>query len=84
AAENGQYWAMRLLLELRQNIDINSRDQQYRTPFIVAAGKGYKAVVRHLLQHDAVDISSKDEEGQTALSLASENGYRTVVRMLLE
>ncbi|RSL86750.1 hypothetical protein CDV31_016360 [Fusarium ambrosium] len=51
------------------------------TPLWYAAGRGYEAIVRLLLDQGA-DIEAADKWGRTPLLMAAANGHETIVRLL--
>ena len=53
------------------------------TPLILAADKGYQAVVRVLLEHGAV-VNAKTVDSCTALHFAAQEGHFETVRALLD
>lgn len=69
---------------LRQNVDYNVTDGDFRTPLLWAARNGHEAVVQLLLGRSRIDVDFEDVGGQTALSWAAENGHDTVVKPLLD
>jgi ankyrin repeat protein len=52
-------------------VDVDSKDGIGRTPLSWAAGNGYEAVVKQLLNIGKVDMDSKDINGRTPLSWAT-------------
>ena len=64
--------------------DVELNDDSSRTPLSWAAGTGYEAVVRLLVERDGVDINSRDSgNGKTPFIWAAENGCEAVVRLLV-
>ena len=73
---------VKLLLEAKPEVD--SKDDDGRTPLSWAAENGHEGIVKLLLEAKA-NINSKDDfGGQTPLSWAAENGNKDVVKLLLE
>lgn len=89
---NGQYEAVQLLLNF--GADINLSDQRGRTPFFVAAFKGYLNIVQLFLKkYDCLTNSNhfepnffntRDHDDWTPLSGAAYNGHLRVVKFLVE
>lgn len=69
---------------LRQGVNYNVTDGDFRTPVLWAAKNGHDAVVKLLLDRSRIDVDVEDVGGQTALSWAAENGHHTVVELLLD
>jgi ankyrin repeat protein len=61
---------------------LETKDTNSRTPLWYAASRGYKTVVKLLLEK-AVKLETKDAIGRTPLSYAASRGYMTVVKPLL-
>ena len=67
------------------NVDMDSKDSDGRTPLSWAAAKGHEAVVKLLLDKEGVDPNSKDVRyGRTPLSWAAAKGCEAVVKLLLD
>jgi len=59
---------------LQSGSDVNARDKyNNETPLMIAADRGNKNVVRHLLDAEGVDVTLKDDGGKTALDKAKDN-----------
>jgi ankyrin repeat protein len=54
-----------------------------RTPLLLAAGNGHKAVVKLLLIRDNIDLNFEDKFRATLLLLAVEYRSKVVVELLL-
>lgn len=67
----------------RNIVDLNMRDEDGLTILLRTAERGYKAVVRLLLENGA-NIEAKDKDGRTPLQYAITNGHKAVVQLLLE
>ena len=63
---------------------INSKNNFYQTPLLLAVKNQYEAVVKLLLETDKVDVNSKDWFSQTPLSSAAENGHEALAKLLRE
>jgi len=68
AAKNGDVNSVKLLLEMKVNVDI--RDQYRDTPLILASCQDYTDIVDRLLTGNA-DVNAKNTLGKTALTWAS-------------
>jgi ankyrin repeat protein len=81
-----RYGLMNLLscfLEM-DKVDVDSKDEDGRTPLSWAARNGHEAVVKMLLNTGRVDIDVRDRDGRTPLSWAARNGHEAVVKILLD
>jgi ankyrin repeat protein len=65
-------------------VDPDSKDKYGQSPLLLAAGKGYGAVVKLLLTQKVVDPASEDKFGRTPLSWAAWRGNPNIVKLLLE
>ncbi|KAI9666582.1 MAG: hypothetical protein M1821_004518 [Bathelium mastoideum] len=75
---------VKLLLSIA-DIEVNSMNEDGRTPLSWAAECGHQGIVQLLLEMSQVDVDSKDtEEGRTPLSWATENGHEGIVQLLLK
>ncbi|MGI8966009.1 MAG: ankyrin repeat domain-containing protein, partial [Limisphaerales bacterium] len=82
AAQDGKLTVAKFLLE--NGADVNAlTGQQHRTPLLLAAETGNRAMVE-LLISKAADINAKDYNNQSALHISSEQGFKAVVQTLLE
>ena len=68
---------------LDKGVDMNSRDNNDRTPLSWAAGGGYTRVVEILLKRGA-EVDSRDNTGRTPISFAVEAGHNDTVTLLLD
>ncbi|KAK6024357.1 putative septum site-determining protein MinC [Ostertagia ostertagi] len=89
AAHKGHTEVVKILLESGANVDfpdsahVNLIDEEDGlTPLIVAAGRGFTAVVERLLAADA-QVNACDKFGSTALIWAARKGHLPIVQMLL-
>ncbi len=82
AALQGHEAVVRLLL-LDEELDLDSRDDELKTPLCLAAGGGHDAVVKLLVKQGA-DLESRARWGRTLLIWAVAEGRETVVRLLVE
>ncbi|EGU82782.1 hypothetical protein FOXB_06703 [Fusarium oxysporum f. sp. conglutinans Fo5176] len=76
----GALWVI-LERAVQVGINIDAKDSDGRTPLMVAAENGHKAVVRLLLDRGA-HIEAVDNGGRTPLWWAAEKGHEAVVRLL--
>ncbi|MBL7185067.1 MAG: ankyrin repeat domain-containing protein [Phycisphaerae bacterium] len=70
-------------LHISKGADVNTRDENARTPLIIAADEGQKNVVELLLSNGA-EVEARDDTGATALHHAAIDGYLDIVEVLLE
>jgi ankyrin repeat protein len=68
---------------LEADADINARNQQRRTPLILAASDDQKLITRILLEYNA-EINAYDELGLTALHLACMQGFHAMCTILIK
>ncbi|HEY4815051.1 MAG TPA: ankyrin repeat domain-containing protein [Chthoniobacterales bacterium] len=71
--------AVKALLDNGAEVDFRASDG--RTPLILAAGKGNRAIVELLLQVGA-DASLTDQAGQTAQAVAAAKGFSDIAELL--
>lgn len=64
--------------------NLNEKDKKGRTTLIMAAQKGQKEIVEHLLKNGADFNVEDDKEGWTALMWACENEQEEAIKLLLE
>ena len=82
AAGLGRTECIRLLLAAGADAGVIGPDSG--TALQRAAGQGYSASVKHLLQAPGVDANRSDEEGDTPLHYAAYCGYADCIRHLLQ
>ncbi|RYP09068.1 hypothetical protein DL765_008590 [Monosporascus sp. GIB2] len=82
AAKKGQKSVVEQLLTTGK-VDVNSKDNDGRTPLLWAARHGNEAVVKLLVATSKVDVNLKDNDGRTPLSYAAGRGYEAVVKLLI-
>jgi ankyrin repeat protein/outer membrane protein assembly factor BamB len=82
AAEYGHLDHVKEFVEHKKESPIQ-RDEQGKTPLILAAQYGHTDVVNYLIAKGA-EVGDKNTAGRTALSLAAEYGYSETVKALLE
>jgi hypothetical protein len=78
----GHEAVVKMLLAIGK-VEVDSKDNNGRTPLLWATQNGHEAVVRLLLATGKVDVDSKDNNGRTPLLWATQNGYEAVVKLLL-
>ena len=65
-------------------VDVDSEDMYGQTPLSWAAGEGYEAVVKLLVDTGKVDVGSSDRGGRTPLLWAAAGGHEAVVKLLVD
>ncbi|KAK2590289.1 hypothetical protein QQS21_012026 [Conoideocrella luteorostrata] len=70
-------------LFVKYKVDINTKDNNNRTPLSWAAANGHETIVNALLAIGKADINVKDKYSQTPLLWAAKKGHETVVKALL-
>jgi ankyrin repeat protein len=70
---------VKLLLKWYE-VDVDSKDNDGRTPLSRAALRGHEAVVELLLKTGNADVEAKDNDGRTPLLLNAAYGHEGVVR----
>lgn len=68
---------------VRKSHDINSQDQDGRTPLHWAAARGFGTVVGELLESDGLDPNKQDKAGRTALHWAASIGHDEAAKLLV-
>jgi ankyrin repeat protein len=63
---------------------INARDGENDTPFIIAVNQGSEKITEFLLAQPNLDINAVGLEGMTAIMWACEHNYTDIGRMLFE
>ncbi|KAF5699263.1 ACB 4-hydroxyacetophenone monooxygenase [Fusarium mundagurra] len=69
--------------KLQGTIDLLLEGESGYISLCMAAGNGYKAVVKLLLGTGKVDPDARDIDNRTPLSLAAGNGHEAIVKLLL-
>ena len=63
--------------------DVNTKDDESRSPLYLAASNNHSNLVNFLLQQESIDINQANkEDGGTALLVAAQYGYSDIVRLL--
>lgn len=82
AAKNG---AMHLLaLLMKHDVNINRRNEFDRTPLMMAAMRGHKAIIRILCKKSDNLVTDEDQDGRTALHLAALTGNIGCLKQLIK
>ncbi|MEG0093812.1 MAG: ankyrin repeat domain-containing protein, partial [Erysipelotrichaceae bacterium] len=81
AAANDDFAA--ICAEIKKGTNINYQNGDGRTALMRSAKRGYKDIVRVLLDNDA-DVNLEDNNGKTAIMGAAKKGHRTIVKKLIE
>ncbi|KAG5792671.1 hypothetical protein H9Q69_008293 [Fusarium xylarioides] len=68
---------------LKDMVNIHCSDDENKTPLHLAAQKGFRSVVKKLLDEGAADVSVGDEDGWTPLHFACSEGHTEVIDELL-
>ncbi|CCX31727.1 Similar to Putative ankyrin repeat protein RBE_0317; acc. no. Q1RJR6 [Pyronema omphalodes CBS 100304] len=82
AAEEGYTEIVKILLQ-KDDVAVNSAEDDGSTPLLLAASSGHSEVVRLLLAKDGVEVNKADDTGSTPLSYAARVGHSEVMRLLL-
>lgn len=70
-------------VQVRQGADVNARDDQGRSPLMLAASRGHAEICRLLVEAGA-DPSLRDDNGNDALAVAIAHGKRAAEAVLRE
>ena len=82
ATKNGYLNIVQYLIE-KANVDINSYNGNWETPFYLACESGHLPIVEYLISKGA-DVSAKDANGDCAIHVATIKGYLQIVQYLIE
>lgn len=80
---SNKYKAVAKLLLEQDNIDVNPRDEDDRTPLSCAVLREDVVMLELLLAQDNIDVNSKDLAGETPLLYAAKDGHDAMVKLLL-
>jgi ankyrin repeat protein len=84
ASENRHTSLLSQLLD-SDKIDVDSKDDDGRTPLWWAAQNGHdEAILMFLLDTGKVDVDLKDKNGRTPLWCAAQNGHEAIVKLLVQ
>jgi ankyrin repeat protein len=72
------------IMVLLNEVDMDPKDSNGRTPLSWATENGQEAVVELLLSKAQVNVNSRDCTGRTPLWLAVENGHKATAKLLLD
>ncbi|KAJ9660151.1 hypothetical protein H2201_007058 [Coniosporium apollinis] len=84
ASQHGLFSVVAAVVDSESNTEVDSKDEDGRTPLSWAALYGQEAVVKLLVERDDVYAESQDEEGLTPLLWAVIRGHKAVVKLLVE
>lgn len=63
--------------------DINTTDENNKTPLYLASQQGNEEIVNILLSYKEIKVDTKDKKGFTPLMIASSKGYLNIVKALV-
>ena len=72
---------MKLLLA-NDEVDVDARDKEGKTPLMLAANGGAEATCIFLVEHAGACITAVDRSGATAADMALKTGYKELARRL--
>ncbi|KAK6343589.1 hypothetical protein TWF730_011180 [Orbilia blumenaviensis] len=81
-AENGHVEVVKFLIST-SGVNVNTGDDNGRTPLSKAAENGHVEVVKLLIGTDGIKINSKDASNKTPLLWAAKNKHLDVVKLLI-
>ena len=64
---------------LKNQVDLDERNNEGQTPLIYAGGVGNSRAVKMLLEQEHIDLDARDNFGNNALMVASEKGHIAIV-----
>ena len=64
------------ILVARDDVGVNTKDQDGRSPLSYVDECGSEAAVKMLVSRDDVEVNTKDETGRSPLSYVAEMGVR--------
>ena len=73
-----------LVREGAGKIDVNAKDNNGWTGFIIACICGHLAAIQELIKMDELDVNAKDNSGWTGFMIACFHGRLAIVRLLLD
>lgn len=82
-AEKGDEALTTALINSFNEVDVEVKDKNGRTPLSLAAGNGHRAVTKLLLNTNRVNVEAKDNSARTPLMWAAMNGQEGTARLLL-
>ena len=83
-SKNGNVTGVAIILSGCNGTDINTVDNDGKTPLILASQKGHSKVVELLLHEEDIEVNKVDSGGKTPLIWASQEGHSNVVELLLK
>ena len=80
--KKGNNEAAQFLVDL--GVDINHKNNEGKTPLMIASSSGQKEVVQTLLETETVNVNQQDNEGQTALMFSTASNHTDISKELLD
>ena len=75
---------LQMIMERKDQAEIDARDAYRRTPLLYAAERGHEAVVKDLLETGKVNVNAQDSLGASPLHWAAVRGHTAIMSLLLE
>ena len=82
ACQNGQKGVVMAFLK-KDGINVNAVDEQGLAPIHYACGKGYRDIVKMLLEKDA-DVNQISNTSVTPLHMAVKSGNKEIIKLLTD
>lgn len=83
ASDKGDVHVVRLLIEKFPD-QINAKDHDKDTPFILASNMGHKKIVTMLLEQPKIAINAQGNDGMTGFMHACDQGYTGLAKAIFE
>jgi ankyrin repeat protein len=74
---------VKLLVE-REDVEADSRDNDGRTPLMLAAQVGHEGIVKLLVEREDVEADSRDNDGRTPLMLVAQTDERGTATIIIQ